>query len=162
MSERIVSAEDISSLFAKRNYSLSVAESCTGGLIGATITSVPGSSKFFLGSTVVYSNAAKENILGVRHGTLEKYGAVSKETAKEMAECAFRIFDSDIAVSVTGIAGPGGGTVNKPVGLVFIGITDRKHTETKEFTFTGNRDSVRKSAVDAALGYLIEFIEGKQ
>jgi nicotinamide-nucleotide amidase len=159
MSEGTYSADDVLSLFTRKGYTLSVAESCTGGLIGTVITSAPGASAFFLGSAVVYANIAKESILGVRHSTLERFGAVSRETAKEMAEGAVRVFGSDIAVSVTGIAGPTGGSADKPVGLVHIAISNKKHTETKEFRFTGDRDSIRYSATAAALGALIKFTE---
>ncbi|MDR2845807.1 MAG: CinA family protein [Candidatus Methanoplasma sp.] len=153
------SAEDILSIFTGKGYTLSVAESCTGGLIGTVITSVPGASAFFLGSAVVYANVSKESILGVRHSTLEKFGAVSRETAKEMAEGAVRVFGSDISVSATGIAGPTGGSAEKPVGLVYVAVSNGKTTKVEEFRFTGDRDPIRYSAVAAALGSLIKFTE---
>ena len=103
---------------------MSAAESCTGGLIGYSITDIPGASDVFLGSAVTYSNESKENILGVKHQTLLQYGAVSEETAREMVLGSIEVYQSDIAVSVTGIAGPGGATPDKPVGLVYIAVAD--------------------------------------
>jgi nicotinamide-nucleotide amidase len=129
-----------------KNLTLSLAESCTGGLIASRITDIPGSSKTFLSSAVTYSNEAKSSILGVRAQTLQAYGAVSSQTACEMACGARRAFGSDVALSVTGIAGPGGGGENKPVGLVYLAISDKDGTRAKEIRVTGPRARVRNIA----------------
>lgn len=144
--------------FSSGKITVSAAESCTGGLIGATITSVPGSSSFFLGSVVTYSNGAKENILHVPHGIIEKYGAVSKETAKHMSEGAVKLYGSDVAVAVTGIAGPGGATPSKPVGLVYVSVSDGSKTVTVRNMFRGTRDEIRTQTVEKALSMLTEFV----
>jgi nicotinamide-nucleotide amidase len=109
----------VGELLLQKGRTLAVAESCTGGLLANRITNVPGSSHYFLGGIVAYSNRAKEALLGVRHETLERYGAVSKETVEEMARGVKERFGSDIALAVTGIAGPEGGTLDKPVGTVW-------------------------------------------
>lgn len=137
------------------------AESCTGGLIGATITSLPGSSSYFLGSAVTYSNEAKENILKVPRGVLFAYGAVSEQTAKCMAKGAVKIYHSDVAVAVTGIAGPGGATDDKPVGLVYISVSNGDNTVVQRFVFFGDRDSVRNQTVENALGMMADFLEAE-
>ncbi len=140
---------------------MAVAESCTGGMIGATVTSVPGSSEVFLGSAAVYSNEAKERILKVSHDTLVRYGAVSEITAKEMVEGAMELFRSDVAVAVTGIAGPGGATPDKPVGLVFIAVSNDVKTVVTRNHFNGDREAIRNQAVHTALYLLHHLIEGK-
>ena len=116
-------ASKLGRLLTVRGLTLALAESCTGGLVGSLITDVAGSSDYFLGSAVTYANSAKQNLLGVRPETLLAHGAVSVETAAEMAQGARRIFGADIAASVTGIAGPGGGMPGKPVGLVHIHLS---------------------------------------
>jgi PncC family amidohydrolase len=116
-------AAEIGRRLSARHLMLAFAESCTGGLAGSLITDIAGSSDYFLGSAVTYAYSAKEGVLGVRHETLLAHGAVSPETAAEMAWGARRIFRSDIAVSITGIAGPSGGTPDKPVGLVYLHLT---------------------------------------
>ncbi|MGZ3873201.1 MAG: competence/damage-inducible protein A [Mucilaginibacter sp.] len=129
---------------------LSVAESCTGGYISHLITQHAGSSKVFLGGAVSYSNELKESVLGVKEDTLEKFGAVSGETATEMVKGALLNFKSDYAVAVTGIAGPDGGTLEKPVGTVWIAVASRKQTVVKKFTF-GNkrRQNIERAAISA-------------
>jgi nicotinamide-nucleotide amidase len=129
-----------------KNLTLSLAESCTGGLIASRITDIPGSSKTFLSSAVTYSNEAKSAILGVRAGTLLEHGAVSAETAGEMAEGARRVFGSDVALSVTGIAGPDGGSDSRPVGLVYLAISDKNGVFVKEIRVQGPRARVRNIA----------------
>jgi len=119
------------------------------------ITSVPGSSGYFLGGAITYSNELKEKLLGVDHSTLIKHGAVSEICAVEMASGARKAFGSDISVAITGIAGPGGGTDTKPVGLVWIGISSKKSTFASKYHFSGDRDSVRRQAADAAVVLLI-------
>jgi nicotinamide-nucleotide amidase len=122
LSRKNNSAADIVRLLTERKQTLALAESCTGGFIANQITNVPGASKMFKGGVVSYSNEAKEKFLGVRTETLKKHGAVSKEVAAEMAEGARKQFGADYAVAVTGIAGPTGGTKDKPIGTVFIAV----------------------------------------
>ena len=135
---------------AAKGLTLSVAESCTGGYLSHLFTQHAGSSKVFLGGGVTYSNELKESILGVKHETIDKYGAVSEETAKEMVEGALLNFRSDFAISVTGIAGPDGGTVDKPVGTVWIAVAGGQKMLIKKYTF-GNkrRQNIERSAVMA-------------
>ena len=142
-----MSIETITKLIEK-NISIATAESCTGGSLGKIITSVPGASGIYGYGFITYANEAKEKLLGVKHETLEKYGAVSFETALEMAEGARKVSGSDIAVSVTGIAGPGGGSKEKPVGLVYIAIADKNGTEYRKLNLSGNRDEVRAQTCD--------------
>jgi PncC family amidohydrolase len=135
---------------------LAVAESCTGGLLGGAVTGVPGSSEVFLQGFTTYSNSAKTSALGVDADLFSKHGAVSAEVAQAMAEGALRVAGSDFALSVTGVAGPGGGTQEKPVGLVFIGLARKGGgVSAKQFRFPGKRAVVREMAVDAALDLLL-------
>jgi nicotinamide-nucleotide amidase len=137
---------------AKRvNKKIAFAESCTGGLMGAAMTEVPGVSKVFMGSCVVYDNHSKRAILGVSEDILVDYGAVSSECAAAMAEGACNIYRADYAISVTGIAGPDGGNENKPVGLVWFGVSSRQGTRTFQRTLNGNRTMVRERAKTIAL-----------
>jgi nicotinamide-nucleotide amidase len=136
----------------KNNHlTLATAESCTGGLLGAALTSEPGSSTFYLGGVVSYSNSLKQQFLGVAEKTLHQFGAVSEEVAREMAEGIRQKSGSDLAISTTGIAGPDGGTDLKPVGLVYIGFASSKKVYAKKFQFYGERESVRQLTVQAAL-----------
>ncbi|MBD3240999.1 MAG: nicotinamide-nucleotide amidohydrolase family protein [Chitinivibrionales bacterium] len=137
---------------------LSVAESCTGGLIGGAITAVPGSSSVFLGGVIAYSNEIKQRMLRVPGEALEAHGAVSGETVRAMADGAAAVTGSDYAVSVSGIAGPDGGTPQKPVGLVFIGLRTPKGTEAFEHRFDGDREAVRLQAVETALSRVVEAV----
>lgn len=139
-----------------RGLSLSLAESCTGGMIAGTITDIPGASDIFYGSAVTYINDAKENILGVTHETLEKHGAVSEECAREMAEGSRRIYRADVAMSVTGIAGPGGGSELKPVGTVWFGFNSANGTQAFRCCFDGSRSDVRRQTIERVLTYLLE------
>ena len=144
--------------FARTGLKLSLAESCTGGMIGCKITSVSGASAFFMGSAVTYSNESKEKILGVSHKSLMDHGAVSEAVAKEMAEGSLKVYGSDIAASVTGIAGPDGGTPEKPVGTVWMAVTDGKRTVAYENHFEGSRDDIRELTSDILMVRIIEFI----
>ena len=139
-----------------KKLKISCAESCTGGLVGAALTEIPGSSEVFNGSAVTYSNEAKIKILGVTENTLKNFGAVSENCAKEMAEGSLKIYDSDFAVSITGIAGPDGGTDLKPVGTVCFGIASKNETKTFTEIFSGNRAEIRLSAVNFALTELLK------
>ncbi len=151
---------DLISLLNNKGFRLSLAESCTGGMIGAMITSVPGSSSCFLGSAVTYSNESKERLLGVRHETLLAHGAVSRETAVEMAFGSLKAYDSDIAGSVTGIAGPGGGTEEKPVGTVYMCVTDGLRKVVFQYRFEGGRESVRRQTAEMLMDNISDFIGG--
>lgn len=143
-----------------RHKTMCCAESCTGGLIGAAMTDMAGSSEYFLGSAVTYSNEAKMKLLGVREQTLADHGAVSEETAGEMALGAAALFGADYSVAVTGIAGPGGETPTKPVGLVYIAVSDGSRVVVTKNNFEGGRQQVRDSTVMEACGLLKDFIEG--
>lgn len=134
-----------------RRYTLAVAESCTGGLISARLTDIPGSSEYFTGSVVCYSNRVKQETVGVPAALLAQYGAVSSETAMAMAEGIRERFASDIGIGVTGIAGPGGGTTEKPVGLVYVAVAGPWGTTVEEERFAGQRSGIRTRTVNAAL-----------
>jgi len=135
---------------------LVTAESCTGGGIGAAITAVPGSSAVYKGGIISYTNWVKENVLRVDGQLLEQHGAVSMPVAKAMAEGARNVLDADIAVSVTGLAGPGGDEFGNPVGTVYIGYSDKKKTYAKQFLFSGSREDVRNQAICEALKIVLE------
>ena len=140
---------------------IATAESCTGGGVAAALTSLAGSSDYVMGGIVSYSNAAKANLLGVPQEILDTRGAVSPECAQAMAEGARRALETDLAVSTTGIAGPGGGTARKPVGLVYIAVADSEGTTAVEHHFTGDRVAVTSAATVAALAMLLERIQWK-
>ena len=135
---------------------VSTAESCTGGMIASAITDVPGSSTIFGYGMVTYSNEAKRMILGVKKETLDRVGAVSEETAFEMAKGLKRVSVADVAVSVTGIAGPGGGSEQKPVGLVYMGLAKGEEIFVKKNLFSGSRDEIRRQTVNTALNFIAE------
>jgi competence/damage-inducible protein CinA-like protein len=134
-----------------KQKTVAVAESCTGGLLAERLTRTPGSSNYFLGGAVCYGNALKTRLAGVAEKLLEQYGAVSKPVARAMAEGIRRNTGSDIGVGITGVAGPGGGIREKPVGLVFVSLADERGTEVREFRFPGDRARVRLWATQAAL-----------
>ena len=144
----------------ERHLTLAVAESCTGGLIGHRLTNVPGSSTYFLGGVIGYSYDAKERLLGVSHDTLYDFGAVSEQTVREMARGARRALGADIAVAVTGIAGPGGAMPGKPVGLTWIALSARDTDEARQFTWSGNRETNKAQSADAALSLLAGYLRG--
>ena len=138
-------------LLSDRSQMLSTAESCTGGLLGQRLTSVAGASEVYLGGVVSYSNELKVKLLGVRQETLDQFGAVSEECAREMASGIVRATGSDLGTSVTGIAGPGGGTAEKPVGLVYIGVATKDDVKVHRFQFPGTRETVRMRSAQMAL-----------
>jgi PncC family amidohydrolase len=142
----------------QRNLKLALAESCTGGLLAQRITSIAGSSQFFVGGVVTYANEAKIKQLQVNPRTIEEYGAVSEQCAREMSQGALRAFDADVALSITGIAGPGGGTEDKPVGTVWISYATSDVVEAKKFRFGGDRGEIRTRASQAALAMLVRLI----
>lgn len=144
-------------LTALKGKTLVTAESLTGGGIGAALTAVPGSSEVYKGGIISYTNAVKEDLLGVSHEILEVYGAVSQWTAAAMATGVRKALRGDIAVSVTGLAGPGGDEFGHPVGTVFIGYEDDKESCVHHFIFEGNRESVRRQTIEAALKLVLQY-----
>ena len=154
--------EIIGKILLERNETLAVAESCTGGLISQRLTDVPGSSRYFVESAVTYANEAKINMLGVPEKLIEEFGAVSDEVAGAMAKGVRKLANTDYAVSVTGIAGPGGGTDTKPVGTVFLGYADAKETCSKKISLPGDRHLIRWRSSQAALNYLRRKVLDKQ
>ena len=137
-------------------WKMAVAESCTGGGLGAAITDQAGSSAYFLGGVIAYDNRLKTALLGVPDDAIERCGAVSLEVAEHMAEGCRRLVGADLAVAITGIAGPGGATAEKPVGLVFIAVAAPHLTRAEAFHFAGDRSDVRRQAVAAALRLAID------
>ena len=150
----------LSSLLITKSLTISVAESCTGGLIGHIITSAPGSSAYYMGGVISYSNQAKCDLLGVSPDTLEKYGAVSGQTAKEMAIGVKEKFKSDIGFSVTGIAGPDGGSIEKPVGTVFMGFVFDKDPIAIKYMFKESRDEIKQQTAETALENIKRYLNG--
>jgi PncC family amidohydrolase len=148
----------IGRLLQESRLKLGLAESCTGGLLGHRITNVPGSSEYFMGGVISYAYDAKVSILGVSWETLKTFGAVSHETVLEMARGAKKLFNVDIAVSVSGIAGPGGGTVDKPVGTTWVGLVANDVEWTREFHFDGNRVQNKTASAGAALQMLLDYL----
>lgn len=151
-------AVQVGRILNTRGLTLALAESCTGGLIGHLITDVPGSSGYFLGSAVCYAYSAKEAILGVQHDTLLTHGAVSQETAAEMAQGARRLFGADIAVSVTGIAGPGGGLPDKPVGLVHIHLSASDAELGERHVWDADRTGNKELSAQAVLRLILRHL----
>ena len=146
-------------LLRQRGLWLAVAESCTGGLIGDRITNIPGSSEYFLGGVIAYANHVKVNQLGVSPKTLDKHGAVSRETVIEMARGVRQRLGAEIGLSVSGIAGPGGGTAEKPVGLTWIGLSAAGHEAAWSYRWHGSRIQVKAQAADQALRLLLDYLE---
>ncbi len=145
-------------LLRTQGLTLSVAESCTGGLLGHRLTNVPGSSDYFVGGVVAYSYDAKERVLNVRHGTLYDYGAVSEQTALEMARGVRRLFLTDLGLSVTGIAGPGGGMPDKPVGLVYVALSARDREVCHRFVWDSDREGNKAHSAREALEMLVTYL----
>ena len=149
----------VGQMLAERKLKLATAESCTGGLVGHRLSNVPGSSAYYEGGIVAYSYEAKERLLGVHHDTLYEHGAVSAETALEMARGARKAFGTDIGIAVTGIAGPGGGLPGKPVGLVYIALSARTYERVERFVWNSDRESNKMQSAEEALVMLKEFLE---
>ena len=145
-------------LLSQLGWTVAVAESCTGGLLGHRITNVSGSSAYFQGGVISYSSEAKEQILGVPHEILVKHGTVSKETALAMAQGARRLFGTDIALSLTGIAGPTGGTPEKPVGLVYIALAAEGVDLWEKHIWQGEREENKRQSTEAALQLLLRYL----
>ncbi|MGD9612790.1 MAG: CinA family protein [Kiritimatiellia bacterium] len=148
----------IAAALGARRQTLATAESCTGGLVGAALTGLPGSSAWYRGGVIAYANELKLRLLGVPPDVLAAHGAVSLETARAMAEGARAATGADFAVAITGIAGPAGGTPEKPVGLVYIGVAAPHGTATFKHRFSGSRADVRHAAAETALRHLWEQI----
>ena len=150
--------EGVGKLLKQMGLTISVAESCTGGLIQKLITDVPGSSKYFLGGVVAYSNELKQKLAKVNPETLKEYGAVSPEVAQELARGISEITGSTLGLSATGIAGPTGETKEKPVGLVYVGICTKDVLKVERFLFKGTRREIREKAATQALKQVIELL----
>jgi PncC family amidohydrolase len=153
--------EQIKQVFAAKRLTIATAESCTGGLLAGRITDVPGSSDVLFGGFVTYSNEAKEGLLGVQRAALEKHGAVSEEVAMQMARGARERLRASVGISVTGIAGPGGATMDKPVGLTWIGLSDATGDRAERYVWDADRAGNREKSVQAALHMLIAWAAGQ-
>lgn len=147
----------IAGVLTRGHQTLSVAESCSGGLLGHQLTNIAGSSKFFCGGVIVYSNSAKSKLLKVSPAIIKKNGAVSAPVAEKMAQSVRKLLGTDFGMSITGIAGPSGGTKDKPVGLTYIAVSSAKKTICKEFHFKGSRLKIKTSATQSALKLLLTF-----
>lgn len=145
----------------ERGWTIAFAESCTGGLVGHRMTNISGSSDYYLGSVTAYAYNAKEHLLGVEAATLEQYGAVSETTVLEMAAGIRSALGADIGISISGIAGPGGGTPEKPVGLVWIGLSSPEGSKAEQFNFPGERLEIKKQAADQALKLALAATQSK-
>jgi PncC family amidohydrolase len=164
MPDQLVSSSPSLEIYVGRLLSaaglrLAVAESCTGGLISHRLTNVPGSSSYFWGGVVAYDYSAKERLLGVRRETLDAYGAVSEQTVLEMARGVCLALGTDLGLSVSGIAGPGGGTPEKPVGLTWIGVYSSWGEWARKYIWQGDRLAVKEQSSEQALQLLVEFLE---
>ena len=146
----------VGALLRQRGLTLGLAESCTGGLVGHRVTNVPGSSTYYLGSVTAYAYEAKVRLLGVTWETLEAHGAVSDETVLEMAAGVRKALGADVGASISGIAGPGGGMPEKPVGLVYFGLSIGEENLSKHRIFKGDRVAVKEQAAEFILGWLVE------
>jgi PncC family amidohydrolase len=149
----------VGELLLEKGLWLATAESCTGGLVGHLITNVSGSSNYYRGGVVSYANEAKMHLLGVRPGTLEAFGAVSEQTVLEMARGVRKALQADIGISVSGIAGPTGGTTEKPVGTVWIGLSASNGELVNHHLWTGDRVSIKEQSAQAALRLVVEYLQ---
>ncbi len=152
-------AEELGNLIAARSLTLAVAESCTGGLLSHTITNVPGSSQYYIGGIVAYSDTVKMDFLGVTPATIRKYGAVSERAVLVMASMVTDLFVADVGISITGIAGPGGGSEEKPVGTVFIAVASESDETVKKCNFRGTREEIKEASVKAAIELAVKFLK---
>lgn len=149
-------------VLARRSLTISVAESCTGGLLGSRITDVPGSSAYFMGGIIAYSNEVKIKELQVKEDTIAEHGAVSEETAREMAINIKRLMDTDLGLAVTGIAGPDGGSKEKPVGLVYVALASNEDVEVYRLNLKGDRKENKWQTTEYALYFTYKYISGKE
>ena len=152
--------EEIGQLLRQKGLTLGIIESASGGLISHRITNIAGSSDYYKGSVTAYSNQVKSGVVGVREATLEKYGAVSSQVAEEMARGGRKILSADICLADTGIAGPGGESQGKPVGLFYLGLADKSGASSRKHNFKGDREQNKHSATEAALSWLKEYLMG--
>ena len=152
--------KEIGTILMDRGLTISVAESCTGGLIGSLITDVPGSSRYFLGGIIAYSNQSKVEILNVSPKTIAEYGAVSAQTVREMAGGVKKLFNSNLGLAVTGIAGPDGGSREKPIGTVHIGLATASETFSGKYLFRGKREHIKLNTAMMALDWVRRFLCG--
>lgn len=150
----------IGKLLKAKGWRVAAAESCTGGLVGHRLTNVAGSSDYYVGSVTAYANEAKMRVLGVRAETLEAHGAVSAETVVEMSEGVCKALGAELGIAISGIAGPGGGSAEKPVGTVWFGVTGPQGTRTRKFQFNGDRIAVKEQAAETALQLGIDYLNG--
>jgi PncC family amidohydrolase len=151
--------KDTGFLLRKKGWTISIAESCTGGLIGYLLTSIPGSSGYFVGGVIAYSNEVKINLLSVSRQTLKKFGAVSEETVREMAYGVKKLLKTNVGISVSGIAGPTGGDDNKPIGTVALGVDIPQKIITNIVNFNGDRNKIRETAAIRILEMLKNLLE---
>lgn len=149
----------VGKLLLEKKLTISCAESCTGGLVMHRLTNIAGSSTYFLGGTVAYSNQIKHSVLGIQENTLNVFGAVSEQVAAAMARGARAVFGTDIAIGVTGIAGPGGGTPEKPVGLTYIAINTPKMSMVQRFEWEEDRIANKQASAEATLQMVLEYLE---
>lgn len=160
--ETKILSKEISEIFWREGFSLSTAESCTAGNVAAIITAVPGSSHFYKGGIVAYANELKQNILQVKAETLETYGAVSEETVIEMVKGAMQVFNTDFAVATSGIAGPAGGTPEKPVGTIWVAAGCKDKIVTVKLTEDNGRDKNIQSATKKTLQLLLDICQKQE
>lgn len=159
LSELVELGRRVQESFLERALTLATAESCTGGLVGYVLTEIPGSSDYYRGGVISYSNDTKRDQLGVPAATLERHGAVSAQAATAMAEGARRALGADVGIAVTGVAGPGGGSPAKPVGLAYVAVADAGGGEVRRIDREGDRHSNRLASAQACLELLLERLE---
>lgn len=152
---------ELGKILKEKNLTIACAESCTGGLLTSRLTDVEGSSAYVQGSIVSYSNEIKNSVLKVKADTLKEFGAVSEQTARQMSNNVRELFKTDIGVGVTGIAGPGGGSAEKPVGTVYISVSNSDKTFVKKFNFSGSRIEIKNQSCNAAMSIVKDLIGGK-
>ncbi len=153
-------AEIVGKLLVAKQQTIACAESCTGGLLTSMLTDVAGSSAYVMGSVVSYTNSIKERLVGVNPATIAAHTEISAETAGEMAEGIRQLIGTDLGVGITGLAGPGGGTKVRPVGLVYIAVTGDKGTKVRENRFQGNRVEIKQQSAEMALQMIVEYVSG--
>lgn len=152
--------EEVGARLRQKGLTLGIVESATGGLLSHRITNIAGSSDYYKGSVTAYSNQVKIGVVGVKEATINQYGAVSPQIAEEMAQGGSKILGADICIADTGIAGPGGASAGKPVGLFYIGLSHGERTFSREHNFRGDREQNKQSAAEAALEWLKEYLAG--
>ena len=150
--------QEVGNLLRQKGLTLGIVESASGGLISHLITNVPGSSDYYKGSVTAYSNEVKIKVIGVKEDTINQYGAVSHQVAKEMAQGGRKVLAVDICLADTGIAGPTGATIEKPIGLFYIGLSHQAGTYSRKHNFRGNREQNKRDAANTALGWLREYL----